>query len=85
MALFTTTPASEMMPIMVMMITNSIWKMTSPSNTPMSEKTTLKPMMNGVVTLLNWLTMMRKDQEQSNEQGFGEERHLLGLFFLLTL
>ena len=60
MALFTTTPASEMIPIMVMMMTNSIWKMTSPSNTPISEKTTLKPMMNGVVTLLNWLTMMRK-------------------------
>ena len=60
MALFTTIPASEMIPIIVIMMTNSMRKMTRPRNTPIREKTTVTRMMNGVEAELNWLTRMRK-------------------------
>ena len=59
MALFTTTPASEIMPIMVMMMTKSIWKMTNPRSTPIKLKNTLNPMMNGVVMELNCATIIK--------------------------
>ena len=65
MALLTTTPAREMMPIMVMMITKSCRKTTSPRKTPVRENSTLKPMMNGVEMLLNWATMIRKMRKRA--------------------
>jgi hypothetical protein len=59
MALFTTTPAREMMPIIVIIMTKSIWKITRPNRTPISEKNTLKPIIKGVVTLLNCDTIIK--------------------------
>ena len=40
-------------------------------------KTTLKPMMNGVVTLLNWLTMIKKMRNRAIRAPCSEG-HLLG-------
>ena len=60
MALFTTTPASEMMPIMVMMTTKSMRKISSPRNTPMNDRMTVVMMRNGMRAELNWPTMIKK-------------------------
>ncbi len=60
MALFTTIPASDIIPIMVIMMTNSMRKMTKPSNTPIKEKTTVTRIMKGVDAELNWLTRIKK-------------------------
>ena len=53
MALFTTIPAREITPIIVIMITNSMRKMMSPKSTPIRLKTTDERMMNGMAAELN--------------------------------
>ena len=65
MELFTTTPASEMIPIMVIMITNSMRKMMSPRNTPIRLKITENMMMAGVLLLLNMLTMIMNTRKHA--------------------
>ena len=60
MALFTTTPAREMIPIMVIMMTKSILKIRSPSNTPMNERITVVKIKKGMRAELNWPTMIKK-------------------------
>ena len=66
MALLTTTPANDMIPIMVMIITKSIWNTTKPIKTPIKLKNTLNPMINGVVIELNCATMMRIMRNKAN-------------------
>ena len=41
-------------------------------------------MMNGVEMLLNWATMM-ENGEEGDDQSAGQEGHLLGLLFLLSV
>ena len=45
---------------MVMIMIKSIWKITSPSSTPIKLNTTDAMIMNGVDAELNWDTMIRK-------------------------
>ena len=54
MALFTTTPASEMIPMPVLMIPNGIWKTIRPSSTPIVDMSTDVRMTIGFTTELNW-------------------------------
>ena len=58
MALFTTTPASEITPMPVMMIPNGVPVTTSPSSTPINDITTDIMMMNGTAYELNWPTVL---------------------------
>ena len=59
MALFTTIPASEMMPTPVMIMTKGMSKTMRPMSTPTVDMTTEVRMMNGLTTELNWLIRMK--------------------------
>ena len=59
MALFTTIPASEMMPTPVLMIPKGILKIISPRSTPTVDMRTEVRMMTGFTTELNWLIRMK--------------------------
>ena len=60
MALFTTIPAKEIMPIMVIRITNSILKITNPSSTPIKLNSTETEIIIGVLVELNCPTIIKK-------------------------
>ena len=57
MALFTTTPASEITPMPVMMMPNGVPVRTSPTRTPIIDITTEVMMMNGTAYELNCPTI----------------------------
>ena len=60
MALLTTIPAKDIIPIMVIIITNSILKITNPSNTPIKLNRTDIDIITGVDVELNWPTRIKK-------------------------
>ena len=60
MALLTTIPAREMIPIMVIKITKSILKISNPNRTPIKLKNTEMEIIIGVVAELNCPTRIRK-------------------------
>ena len=60
MALLTTIPASDIIPIIVIIITKSFLAITIPKNTPDKLKTTENKIINGVEKELNWVTRINK-------------------------
>ena len=79
MALLTTMPASEMIPMPVMITTKSMLNVARPPKTPMVLKITLAMMISGRMIELNWVTRMIRMSERA--MSMARERNSIDSFW----